>query len=153
MFNIIGEKVIDSKILDLFAGTGSIGIEALSRGAKYCVFIDKSSECIKLIKENLLHTKLIDKTNVILNDAFKGINWFSTKGDQFDIIYVDPPYDSDLAFKILVLILDKNVLAKDGVIILEHNIYNDSINEENIYPLILIKKKKYGDTLLSFYRK
>jgi len=83
-------------VLDLFSGTGNLGIEALSRGAKDAVFVDKSEQCIGLIKENLLHTKLSEKSTTIKGEVVEILKRLSIKGEKYDLIFLDPPYNKSL---------------------------------------------------------
>lgn len=149
LFNIIAEYINGADVLDLYAGTGNLGIEALSRGANSAVFVDKSSECISIIQENLKHTKLIDKANLISGDANNTLNKLSQKNMAFDIIFLDPPYSKNFIKEILEIIEKNDIIKNDGIIIAEHDI-NDSVEEE-IGKLKLVRSKKYGDTVLSFY--
>lgn len=145
IFNMLGDKVVESDVLDLFSGTGALGIEALSRGAGRAVFIDDDIRCIKIIKENLYGTGLDGE--VIKGDVFKSIG---RMGGSFDIVFADPPYNKNLA-KILLLQLDKcNIIKNSSLIIVEH-----SKREVVEIPAGWreIKKKRYGDTVVSVFRK
>ena len=140
IFNIIAEKIPDSNFLDIFAGSGSIGIEALSRRAKHAVFIDNSQEAIKVIKKNLEKTKLSDramildniskierqdavptKNNTLLQSTFVGatVPGRPFVPAMFDIIFLDPPFDKNLIEPTLDIIIDKKILAPKGIIIIE----------------------------------
>ena len=140
VFSSLGQTVTDARVLDLFAGSGAIGIEALSRGAKFCVFVDSSYECVQLIKQNLTHTKLSDKSKIIHGDAFGAIKSFSVD-EQFDIIYIDPPYGKGLIVPALEKIIQKKILAPGGTIVAECG-----RTENVICPpgLGIIKQKVYG---------
>jgi 16S rRNA (guanine(966)-N(2))-methyltransferase RsmD len=149
LFNILGNKVKDSSFLDLFAGIGCIGIEALSRGAKNVVFVEKDKKAVKAIKENLERLKLKDKTKIYLGDVNKILNKIKEK---FDFIFLDPPYKKE---KLLILTL-KNlsglaIFEKNTIIIVEH--YWRVKLSKKIEKLILLRQEKHGDTVLSFYRK
>lgn len=151
MFNILGYINHESVVLDLCAGTGSIGIEFLSRGAKKAYFVDKAGESIQCIKENLAHTKLKDKGEVIKTDAIRAIKDFSQKGIIFDYIFTDPPYNSSkLINDIIKHIWEKEVLKRDkGILIIEHE---KSIKLDNeLYGFKRIDYREYKDTCLSFY--
>ena len=120
LFNIL--KTIDknSLVLDLFAGSGSIGIEFLSRGARMAYFVDKSNLSIITIKDNLIHTNLYDKSKIIKNDSFKTIKFLGKEGMKFNYIFIDPPYEKNLIHKAIEYILEENILANGGLIIIEH---------------------------------
>ena len=116
IFNIIAEKIPDSSFLDLFAGSGAIGIEALSRRARHAVFIDNSKEAIEIINKNLSKTKLSDRAAIF--DDISKIGHTSTP-DIFDIIFMDPPFDKNLIEPTLDIIINKKLLAPKGLIIAE----------------------------------
>ena len=149
LFSILGEKIINCRFLDLFAGSGGIGIEAMSRGAEEVIFIDSSWDSIKILKNNLKNIGLEDKAEVYNTSYTNGINKLSLRKKQFDIIYVDPPYKSNFSHNALKRIFKDNILAEYGIIILEHSI-KESLEEE-IVEYELFKKKTYGNTQLLFY--
>jgi 16S rRNA (guanine(966)-N(2))-methyltransferase RsmD len=151
MFNILGYIDHESIVLDLCAGTGSIGIEFLSRGAKKAYFVDSSRESIQCIKENLDHTKLVDRAEVIKGDVIKAIINFGQRGITFDYIFADPPYNRvELIGDIVNQISINGILNKDkGIFIIEHEkrITLDDI----MYDLKRIDYRVYKNTCLSFY--
>lgn len=149
IFNILQSSITGSVMLDLFAGSGIMGFEALSRGASKVVFVEKNSKVIRLLKENIdLFDKNVDLLPMDSLIAVKKLN-----GQKFDIIFVDPPYRAGLEFDICSGILENELLSEDGLLIVEHlsglNI-NEILSE---LPLISIKTKKYGDTTISIYEK
>lgn len=150
LFNIINQYVIDSKVLDLFAGTGSLGIECLSRGAKECVFVDLSKESINIVKSNIKKARVENESIVINADFKEAINKLKGQNSRFDIIFMDPPYYKDLFIESLEKIDEADLLDEDGIIVIEH----DSKDEfpENISRLEKTKSKKYGNTTLTFYK-
>lgn len=150
LFNIISGYIKGAFVLDLYAGTGNLGIEALSRGAEFCVFIDKSTQCDKIIYDNLVHTKLVDFAKIIVDDVIKGLNKALLFKSKFDIIFIDPPYSKDFIPFTLDTIVSNSMLSEGGIIIAERNI-NDVI-PDNISHLSLFREQKYGDTILGFYR-
>lgn len=151
LFNILGHIDTNTVVLDAFAGSGSIGIEFLSRGAKESYFIDNYYDSISTIKENLEHTKLIDRANVIKSDIFVMLKGFNKKDFGFDYIYLDPPFNQEgLVPKLLEAIYKDNVLNKDGLIIVEHE--KDLELEENIYNFEKVDYRKYGSKSLTFYK-
>jgi 16S rRNA (guanine(966)-N(2))-methyltransferase RsmD len=149
IFNIMGNIVIDAVVLDLFAGTGNLGLEALSRGADCAVFIDKSANSIEIIRENALHTKLIDKTEIYKNDVFKGLAKLEQSQREFDLIFCDPPYNKGFINMILAKIDDSNLLTSDGIIMMEHS-QHETVKKE-WKTLNLRRMEKYGETLVSFW--
>lgn len=149
LFNILNLYIEDSQVLDLFAGSGSIGIEALSRGAKKSFFVDKSSEAIKCINDNLHHTNLISKAEVYRNDVFNALLLLGRKKEKFDIIFIDPPYLQGFEINVLEKIKEYSLLYHDGIIIIE-------ISKKDIIPEIITdfyceRSENYGDTTLLFY--
>lgn len=151
LFNILGPIDETSLVLDLFAGTGSIGIEFLSRGAKEAYFVDRSYESINVIKENLQHTKLMGKSQVIKGDSVSKLEYFQKLNIEFDYIYIDPPYnDSKIIIKALESINNKTILSVDGMIILEHDKDLD-ISKWDI-DFKLVDQRVYGTKIISFLK-
>lgn len=148
MFSIIQFDLPGAKVLDLFGGTGQLGIEALSRGAGAAVFVDCAESACKLIKENLVKAKLEVKAKVVKNDS---VNYLQTTGDKFDIILLDPPYAEKFLEKCLNLISEIDILHSGGIIVCERPLEKD-LNLE-FDDFIRSKDYKYGNTLLTVYRK
>jgi 16S rRNA (guanine(966)-N(2))-methyltransferase RsmD len=149
LFDILGD-IKGLSFLELFAGSGAVGIEALSRGAKEIVFIEKDKRCAKKIKENLSSLSLLSY-RIIEFDTSKVIRHLNQNGKQFDIIFLDPPYYGDLSKKTLQTLGAYDILAPNGFIIVQH--FKKDILPERIGNLIILRQAEYGDTLLSFYRK
>ena len=146
IFNIIQNRVSDSLMLDLFAGSGIIGLEALSRGAKDVVFVEKNPKVLRVLKNNMTSFNLNSK--VIFNDAIKALDIL--KGSKFDIIFVDPPYAAGLYPEVLKKIKDNNLLADDGILILEHSSCDKFEQTAEEFNFEIQKSKQYGDTTLLF---
>lgn len=156
IFNILGDKIIGASFLDLYAGTGAVGIEALSRGAGKAVFVDDNALRVNIIKELIEKFGFKDMAAVIKDNAkhfLKKITQNSKLKTQvfFDIIFVDPPYASGEIDLVLPLIDDCNILGDNGIMIAEHSSKKTLMTE--IGRLKLIKNYKYGDTSLTLYRK
>ena len=135
-------------VLDLFAGSGALGIEALSRGVAKAIFVDSHPESITLTRNNLSLTGFQDSATLLLMDAPKALKRFSTEGRLFDIIFVDPPYsDKELSQVILNLLADLALLARGGVIVFETDSRSELTPPDNIQLSI---RKIYGDTSLCF---
>ena len=147
LFNILSPYLDGSSVLDLFAGTGALGIEALSRGAKDCVFVDSSGDAAKIIKQNLDHTRLTEKAKLTVADADAVLKSISQK---FDLIFLDPPYSQGLLPHILELISDSGLLKHGGRVIAESDIKNKP--PEKVGGLVKTREKKYGITIISFYQ-
>lgn len=150
LFNILGVSTQDSIVLDAFGGSGSIGIEFLSRGAKFCYFVDNNNESISTINENLRHTKLLDSSIVMKNDVVTSIKTFGTKKIKFDYIYLDPPFRQDgLIERVMENIFKEDILDIDGTIIIEHE--KELILEDDIYNFRKFNFRNYGSKSLTFY--
>lgn len=146
LFSILSQKIWGSRVLDLFSGSGNIGIEALSRGAAECVFCDNSRESLRLIKSNIAHCKAQEGARVIPGDFRKTL--MNLEG-KFDIIFLDPPYDKGLLEPAFELIREQNLLADDGVIIAEHRREEDL--PEEFCGFEKQKERRYGIIKLSIY--
>ncbi len=150
LFNILGDEIADNVILDLFGGTGAVGIEALSRGSRFVTFLDKGQQAVRTIKLNLLTTKFTDQAEVIRTDAFTYLG--APPKLDFDLIYVAPPQYKQMWQKAIRLIDAKpELLNDDGQIIVQ-------INPIEWEELLLnnfgvFDSRKYGDTLLVFFEK
>jgi len=141
-------RIEGTDVLDLFAGTGNLGIEALSRGAASAVFIDKSPDCISVIKENLRHTKLDGRATVILGDVLAVLKKLSINNKKYDIIFMDPPYNKNLIQDTLKIIEENDIIKDSGIVVVERSIKDDI--ELNFEKLKLFRDQRYGDTVLSF---
>ncbi len=136
-------------VLDLFAGSGAVGIEALSRGAEKAVFVELNRKNAGVIEQNLKATKLIDLAEVLVLDVIKGLKVLSGRGDRFDIIYLGAPYDSPKLLEAMELIGQLELLNKNGVVIAEHR-KQHQIAE--VYDrLRSFRENRYGETVFTFY--
>jgi 16S rRNA (guanine(966)-N(2))-methyltransferase RsmD len=149
LFNILGEKVKDSVFLDLYAGTGGIGIEALSRGAGKAIFVESNPLMKKTLRENLSSLGFVDRAEVIESDAGVFLKRAIKKGERFDILFIDPPYYTGEMEKIFKILSKGNVLSEDGIVVAEH--FKKKGLPEETGPLRLIKRYVYGDTVLSLF--
>jgi 16S rRNA (guanine966-N2)-methyltransferase len=149
LFNILGDFVIESRWLDLFAGTGQVGIEALSRGASEVVFIDNIRVAIQIIKDNLHHTKLTSGAITLHMDAYRYLD--SPKGAPFDVIYVAPPQYQKMWEKVLTIIDERpfDYLEPDGILIAQ--IDPKEYRDLELNHLVKYNQRRYGSTLLCFY--
>ncbi len=148
LFNILGDEVLGNKVLDVFGGTGAVGIEALSRGAESALFLDKSREAVRIIQENLRATHLNDKAEVQHQDAF--IFLAQAASSAYDLIYIAPPQYKGMWQKALDLLdAQPQRLSSDGQIIVQ---INPVEWEERAYKHFTeFDSRKYGDTLLMFF--
>jgi len=148
IFNILREEVMGKRILDLFAGVGSLGIEALSRGAESVTFVDTSSPSINILKKNLKNLNLKSKSTILRMDGLRALDKLK---QNFQMIFADPPYLKGFVQRIIDSIVQSEVLEKNGVLILEHHKKETfSFPEEK---LVALKQKKFGDTVISFFLK
>jgi 16S rRNA (guanine(966)-N(2))-methyltransferase RsmD len=145
VFNIIQFDIEGRRVLDLFAGTGQLGIEALSRGAASAVFVDESNEALRLARDNIRHTGVEDRATVIKGDAIA----FLRNGGKFDVIFIDPPYDSRLIEKALNGILEFDMLKDNGIIICETNV--ERLMPDAHFPYIKGREYRYGKIKIVLY--
>ncbi len=150
LFNILGSLVIDSVVLDLFAGTGALGVEALSRGARKAYFIDLNEAAIKVIQRNLELTGLAASAVVFRNDARRALAILARQGHKLDLIFIDPPYNQGLVEPVLQEIGSRSLLTGNGWIIVETS--SKEKLPASIGGLNLNRQENYGDNMLSFYR-
>lgn len=146
LFNILYSRVLDAEVLDLFAGTGALGIEALSRGAARADFVERCLPAFKCIKHNLAKTKLQTFARVIYGDAFSFLNKCAL---AYDLIFIDPPYQQNLAEQALQIVAQNAILKPDGIAIAETGKAENL--PEQIGELRCVRQVRYGDTLLWFY--
>lgn len=148
MFNIIQFDIPGRRVLDLFAGTGQLGIEALSRGAARCVFVDARREAVALVRSNLERTALADRAEVAQSDALAFLN---RTAERFDLVFLDPPYAAGLLEKALETIAAIDILSKNGIILCE------SAAEKELPalcpPYEKIRDYRYGKIKVTLYRR
>ena len=146
IFNVIQFDVMGASFLDLFAGSGQIGIEALSRGTQKVTFVDESKRAIDVVRRNLASTKLLERAEVVQNEA---ISFLRQTRERFDIAFLDPPYKTGILQKALDLVAD--VMSERGIIICEHSA--EEILPTNIKKFSVSKSYKYGKIMLTVYRR
>ena len=151
LFNIIGPSIRGARVLDLFAGSGALGIEALSRGADQAIFVDKSKKSLKLSKENLQNTGLIERATLMEADAERAIERLSDQGEIFDYIFIDPPYQLLIAEKILQKLVKYPIIQENGQLILETDL--EEKLAEHVGDFIKIREKTYKHTKMSIFTK
>ncbi|NLZ53543.1 MAG: 16S rRNA (guanine(966)-N(2))-methyltransferase RsmD [Thermoanaerobacteraceae bacterium] len=144
LFNIISDKVFGSNFLDLFAGTGAVGLEALSRGAEKVVFVEKNMTACSVINQNLRDLKFIDKALVVQSDIVSAIQKLALGGYVFDIIFLDPPYYKNYIEKTLGTLKDFNIAG--SIVVVQHP-KNESFTFNGFS---CFKNKNYGRTALTF---
>lgn len=149
IFNIIGPKIRNSVVLDLFAGSGALGIEALSRGAGKCYFVDNSKKSIELVKLNLCYTGLEANSEIFFTDADNAIKNLYNRGEKIDYIFVDPPYSKGIVQNVLKQLEKYNIINKEGIVIIETD--KTEILPDTIHSLIKIKDREYSNTRISIF--
>ena len=152
IFDLIGQDFSGAKVLDLFAGTGILGIEALSRGASWGLFIDDSAKSIKLIKRNLSRCGM-DLSGITLRwDLTKGLPWKSSLLKQrIDLVFIDPPYRKGLIPPLLQELCDRKILATPSLVVAESS--KTEMLPESVGELQIYKTKTYGETKICIFRR
>lgn len=150
LFNIIQNKIPNSVFLDLFSGSGAIGLEAASRGARKVILCDKSKEAIKIINKNIEKTHLIEKIE-IYNLDYEVLLKTKIK-ENLDIVYIDPPYDSDFAIKSIEYIIDKKLINEESKIIIETDDEERLLKKLKNIEIEITDKRKYGRAVLIFLK-
>ena len=148
LFNILQFDIEGRRILDLFAGTGQLGIECLSRGADSAVFVDRRADAVKLIRDNLKTTELTEKARVVAGDSME---YLKSLREKFDIIFLDPPYAAGLLEEAISHITEFDILSPHGIIVAEHPV-------EKALPAVkapyrLHRTYRYGKIALTIYRR
>ncbi len=147
MFNLIQFEVPDAVVLDMFAGSGALSLEALSRGAKKAVLVDIDKDSVNIIKKNVAELKFQDLCEIVERSCF---DYANTCKHKFDIIFLDPPYNKGFIEPILEAISENDLLADDGIVVLE----SDNTDFRAQYDgLEILKQKKYGRTYITIYSK
>jgi len=150
-FDILRGEIEGKRILDLFGGSGSLGIESLSQGAKEAIFVDSNRRCVAAIRKNLTSLGLDPKQKVVLKDSASGIKDFFTYRESFDIIFLDPPYHSGLLTKTLQLLEEYDIVSPSGYVVTFCSTKDDFVQASKGFSLIV--EKKYGQTLFLIYRR
>ena len=147
VFSALGD-ISNFKVLDLFAGSGSMGIEALSRGAAICYFVDRNDLAIKVVKNNILKLE-IDNARIIQKDYLDALNYLLEKGECFDLIILDPPYASGYYARVLKMIYETSLLSDKGVVVVESE---GDISYDD-FTFIKSKRYHYGKTIVDILRR
>lgn len=150
IFNILSDYVVDSVVLDIFAGTGALGIEALSRGASFAIFIDNDIEAVSTISKNIELCGLADRIKIARIDISKNIIKFAKKLPAADLVFMDPPYNKNFIMPALINLSKSRILEKNAYIVIEHDLRETL--PENISDYKIIDQRRYGKTLVSFLK-
>jgi 16S rRNA (guanine966-N2)-methyltransferase len=149
VFDILSVKIIESDFLDLFAGTGAIGIEAISRGAKRVTFVEVDHNAINLIKANLAKINYNDFSDIIKRDYLYSLKILKSQGRKFDIIFMDPPYYKNISKKVLHEIEKNYILKKNSIVVVQHKT-NEEVQAQ-YRNLSFLKEKNYGKSKLTIF--
>ena len=141
VFNIIAAEISSRKVLDLFAGSGAYGLEALSRGAGETTFVEKDHRCVQIIRENIELLGAGEVTNIIETDVFKVFKTLSDRGEKFDLVFADPSYSRNMAKKTLIMINHYDILMPSGLLVMEHWVGEDVPEKEG--DVSVLKQKSY----------
>lgn len=149
LFNILGPRPVDASVLDLFAGTGALGIEALSRGAKMAVFVDVSLRVLDVLRKNIDHCDLQQCTRTISWDIAKNLNCLNAYPHTFDLVFMDPPYNQSLVPRTIEHLLRSECLAPGALLVAEHEAEAPPLSA---WPqFVCADSRRYGRTGLSFF--
>jgi len=150
LFNILMPRIEEARFADICAGSGAIGIEALSRGAGHVTFIESSLKAARIISENLRNCGISRENYTMINrDVIRALKNLASEKTQFDIIYFDPPYDSDIYTPVMWQVANNNLLAEDGVLIVEHRRQTPLLpNYDQLRPY---RQVTQGESLLTFF--
>lgn len=150
LFSMITPYLDGGTVLDLFAGTGGLGIEALSRGMEFAVFIDQNKNSIDIIKDNIEFCGFTDRVEIYRNDAERALRILSKRGIKFDLIFLDPPYKLENYLRIISFIAENEMMSEEGIIVAEHDA--KYFLPENIKSFSRIKSALYGNIGLTIYQ-
>lgn len=154
LFNVLAPTVADAAVLDLFAGSGALGIEALSRGARFAVFVESDAGACAVLRQNVERLGLQQQAHVRQARVEAAIGRLAASGQQFDLILMDPPYGSRLTRPVLAQLADEQLAAPDAVVAVEHD-RRDDVPESagsGAQALVRFRVLQYGDTAVSLYR-
>jgi 16S rRNA (guanine(966)-N(2))-methyltransferase RsmD len=149
LFNILVSKNPGARFLDLFAGTGSVGIEALSRGASLAIFVEIDRKIVQTLRENIALAGFSDRSEVYCLDVIKAIKIIDRAEGEFDIVFIGAPYGSSMLEGTLKALAGTEIVDDDGVVAAEHSI-RDKVSD-SYGKLVKFRDSRYGDTVLSFY--
>jgi 16S rRNA (guanine(966)-N(2))-methyltransferase RsmD len=150
IFNIVGKEVEGKIVLDLFAGTGNLGIEALSRGAKSVLFVEKSRQALRLIKKNLSQCGMEGHSDILPKDVYRAIGILKQRGKPFDLILMDPPYEQGLIQKTLKKLDSEGIYHKDSILVIEHDRREPLPDVTGKWDLF--RQRRIGNTVISFLK-
>lgn len=149
IFNILPPDFNEKRILDLFAGTGNMGIEALSRGAMKAVFVESDRPALSVLEKNLRICCFFHKSQIVGSTVAKGLRILEKRGDRFDLIFLDPPYGRSIVGDTLERVSRSDILKDNTLVVAEHSFKETA--REDIGSLTITDQRRYGKTLVSFF--
>ncbi|MBM4294529.1 MAG: 16S rRNA (guanine(966)-N(2))-methyltransferase RsmD [Deltaproteobacteria bacterium] len=149
IFNILGDAVAEARVLDLFAGTGALGIEALSRGSKEAVFVEEDPAALKVLRRNLKNLDLVEKSQVLPVTVAAALKKLAVRGEGFGLVFLDPPYGKGTGEATLKALAASRLLMPRARVVAEHS-RRESL-PEGLGPLRRTDLRRYGDTQVAFY--
>lgn len=150
LFSILTQEIPNTRVLDLFCGSGTLAIESLSRGASSAVMVDISRRARVAAERNIVTLGIEDRIELIGGDACRAIRKLAGREERFDLIFVDPPYFKGFAGPVLATIREGNVLADRGLLVLRH--HKKEVPEENAAGWAVVRRRKISDAILTFFR-
>lgn len=151
LFNIIGQDLTGERVLDLFAGTGILGLESISRGAQKALFVDTLPQALSLIRKNIDILRIQDQTIILRHNLNRGLNPIFRIMPEFDLVFLDPPYNKNLAQPVLEQLDGDLGLSDGGLVIVEH--FRTELADVVFRSLVLERRKPYGQTTISIFKK
>ncbi len=151
LFGILGDEVVTATVLDLYAGVGSFGLEALSRGAEKAVFVEHARPVAALLRKNLEKLRCPPtRYRILVKDVWKALHLLAAEGFQYDIVFADPPFREKVGLRLLQVLARTPLLRRGGLFVLRHQ--SEEQVAERFSPFHLWRQKKYGDSVVKFYR-
>jgi 16S rRNA (guanine(966)-N(2))-methyltransferase RsmD len=150
LFSSLGQRVVNTRVLDLFAGSGALGLEAISRGARECVFVDAARQSIEILRENIVATGFEDQSRVIRGDGIKTLSLLARNTEIFDLVFLDPPYAGDLLDRALVDLNRLNLLGEHAIVVAEHDKNREILVPPNLHSA---PTRIYGGSALTVLQK
>jgi 16S rRNA (guanine(966)-N(2))-methyltransferase RsmD len=151
MFNVVETRIGGARVLDVFAGTGAIGLEALSRGAASATFIERDRRALASLRANLSSLDLGSRARVMAEDALVALASLGRAGERFECVFVDPPYGSDLALRCVEVLAPGGILSENALLVVQA--FHKCVFPVRIETLSLRCERRYGETRLTFYQK
>lgn len=149
IFNVIGDGVVGAEVLDLYAGTGSLGIEALSRGAERILFVEQAAEAVRLIEQNLKMLGFGDQAEIWRDDVFRALRRMRNRQRGFELVFVDPPFEKGLSVETMHLLSENQVVAEGGCVVVRHH-QKETVPSE-VDRLQLVSEKSFAEAVVGFF--